>query len=142
MRFQGENCTLSFGLYFDKGQVLLNGRVWPRRPGTLGAAYELPDLRFNTLFSEEDMGKLQHWLLAGSPESLGLPAPLGRVHRLPDPDNGRVQFAVELTTDQVPAWWNWDVEFPLTVRLEVGQNEFTYLTQTLNREHWSADLTW
>lgn len=145
MRFQGENCTLSFGLYFDSGQVLLTGTLWPRPPAS-GAAHsprtQPPRLRFQSHLSESQLNELRHWLLNGSSTPFALAEPIRYIRRLPTQPDGLVQFDMELSFDQVPPWWDWAVVFPLTVRVEVRLNEFTYLTNALQREYWSADLTW
>lgn len=142
MRFQGENCTLSFGLYFDGGQVLLTGTLWPRRPTAFQTQYQSPRLRFQSIFTEEQITNLQRWLSTGSTAPFPLVDPIRAVHRLPTQLNDMTQLELELSLNEVPVWWNWDVSFPLTIQLEVRPNEFLYLTKSLSREYWSADLTW
>lgn len=146
MRFQGETCTLSFGLFFDRDQVLLNGSLWPRRPAGAEPRQQPPRLRFNNRFSAADIDRLQQWLLAGSAEPLDLPNPLRRIRRMPLPDDeaadGMIGLEIELCTHQVPEWWAWDIEFPLRLRMVIRTSEFTYLTNALSREHWSSNLAW
>lgn len=142
MRFQGENCTLSFGMYFEKGQVTLNGTLWLRRSLELMSRQEQPRLRFNNLFSETDIQHLQEWLDSGSAEPMPIPAPFRRISRLSGPNDDLIRLELELQSDQVPSWWDWEISFPLRVVLEISPNEFTYLTRSLSRDYWSANLTW
>lgn len=146
MRFQGETCTLSFGLFFDQDQVLLNGSLWPRRPAAFEPRQQPPRLRFNNRFSAADISRLQDWLLSGSAEPLDLPDPMRRIRRIPLPDNETaddlIGLEIELRTPEVPTWWAWDVEFPLKLRIIIRASEYTYLTNALSREHWSSNLTW
>lgn len=140
MRFQGENCTLSFGLSFDKrGQVLLSGTLWLQPP----APRPQPSrVRFNRVFPEADIAHLQEWLTAQPAESLPLPEPLRQLKRVSAADEQTVRLELELTLEQVPPWWAWDVSFPLRVLLEIRPNEYAYLTQSLSRDRWTTDLTW
>lgn len=142
MRFQGENCTLSFGLSFEGEQVLVNGTIWPRRPDNKPSRHQSSPLRFVKHFSEADFVRLQHWLASDSVEPLPLPSPLRYLRRLTTPTDGVTYLELELAFDQVPPWWNWEITFPLKVKLEIRKNEFNYLTNSLGREHWSTDLTW
>lgn len=142
MRFQGENCTLSFGLYFSSGQVQLTGTIWPRHPVTADPRSRQPLLRFDKHFLATELDSLQLWLANDSASPLLLPSPLKQLRRLDDRPAGVTHLELELAMDQVPVWWNWDVSFPLKIQLEVRQNELNYLTKSLNRGHWSADLTW
>ncbi len=142
MRFQGENCTLSFGLYFTGGQVQLTGTIWPRHSVAADPRSRQPLLRFDKLLSETELDRLQLWLANESNTPLPLPNPLKQIRRLNDQPTGVTHLELELSTDQVPPWWDWDISFPLKIELEVRRNELDYLTKSLNREHWSADLTW
>ncbi len=142
MRFQGENSTLSFGLYFEAGRVLLNGTVWLRRPNSAPDSPS-PRVRFSTFFSEDEILRLQQWLSASSAGPFVLPHPLRHITRHTDTTDFAAVFDVTFQADQlVPSWWNWAVTSPLTVRLEVRPNELAYLIKALSREHWSTNLTW
>ena len=142
MRFQGENCTLSFGLYFDSGHVVLSGTVWHRRSSSPQARQEANRLRFQSQLTEDPLTELREWLTNDSTAPFTLAEPVRLIRRLPPTPDGVTQLELELTLDQVPPWWDWDISFPLTVRLEIRPNEFNYLTNTLSRDYWSADLTW
>ncbi len=142
MRFQGENCTLSFGLHFDNGQVSLNGTLWLQPSADAQPRPEPSRLRFNRLLPETDLVRLQRWLADGPTEALLLPDPIRHIKRLSAPDELTVRLEVELGFEQVPPWWNWAISFPLRVLLEVRPNEYAYLIKSLDREHWSTNLTW
>jgi len=143
MRFQGEISTLSYGLHFDKEQVSLSGTLWPRRPPSREPRPEPLRLPFATLFKVSELVALQHWLTDGTGEQpLPLSGAVRQISRLPGSSDGTVCFDLEFRFDQVPDWWDWPISFPLCARLEIGPNEFSYLTRSLSREQWSADLTW
>lgn len=143
MRFQGENCTLSFSFHFDKEQVSLTGTLWPRRPPSHEPRPQPLRLQFTTLFSESELQTIQHWLTAGlSAEPLPLSGNVRHVRRASGPDVHTVYLDLEFRFEEVPDWWDWPVRFPLTARLEIRPNEFTYLTKSMNRAQWSSDLTW
>lgn len=143
MRFQGENCTLSFGLHFDKEQVSLSGTLWPRRPPSRPPRPQPLRLPFSILFTEPDLSAIQQWLTTDkSSEPLLLSGDVRQVSRVTGPDTNTVYLDMEFRFNQVPDWWDWPVSFPLRARLEIRPNEFAYLVKSLNREHWSADLTW
>lgn len=142
MRFQGENCTLSFSLYFDKERVVLTGTLWPRRPAVFAARHELPYLRFTNQFTEHEIVSLQQWLKAGLPGSYQLTGPFRYISRQVTEEGEFVRIDLELNTEHTPPWWNWDDKLPLKIKLEVRPNEFTYLTNALTRDHWSANLSW
>jgi hypothetical protein len=142
MRFQGENCTLSFGLSFDKGQVLLTGTIWPRRNRLKELPSQSPRLRFSQLFDEADLIKLQQWLTENSTDTLVLTAPIRQIRRIPAPEDGVVRLELDYYRESVPEWWQWEITTPLKIRLDVYPNEFTYLTNSLSRTNWSNDLIW
>lgn len=142
MHFQGEICTVSYGLHFDEGQVLINGVLWPRRSAAADPHPLLPRFRFNGLFPEQDILALQHWLLTDSQQPLDLPNAIRQVRRLDTPDADTIHLELELRFDQAPAWWDWPLRFPLCVRLAIHSGEFAYLAKSLSREHWSTDLAW
>lgn len=143
MRFQGEICRLSFGLHFDKEQVSLSGTLWPRRPLPRPPRPEPLRLHFATLFTEAELLTLQRWLTAGDPrEPLPLPGDVRHISRATGPDPDTIYLDLEFRYDQVPDWWDWPISFPLQAHLEIRPNEFAYLTKSLSREEWSADLSW
>lgn len=143
MRFQGEICRLSFGLDFDKEEVLLSGTLWPRRPSSREPRMQPLRLRFSTLFTESELISIQEWLTADDATTpLLLTGDVRQLSRVMGPDPSTTYLDLEFTFDQVPVWWDWPISFPLRARLEVRANEFAYLTESLNRERWSADLTW
>ncbi|MFD2569332.1 hypothetical protein ACFSUS_01725 [Spirosoma soli] len=141
MRFQGENCTLSFSLHFDKGQVLLSGTIWPRQHRSL-PAQQPTRLRFTTLLPEADVANLQHWLATGTPEPIPLPDPIRQARRIMTHTDDIVHLELDYHLDPLPTWWEWEVTNPLKIRLDIRPNEFTYLTKSLSRENWPNDLTW
>lgn len=139
MQFQGENCTLSFGLSFEKdGRVLLNGNFWLQPPVPRPQPARV---RFNRVFPEADLEHLQRWLTTLPAEPLPLPNPLRHLKRLPS-DEPTVRLELELTHNQIPPWWAWAVSFPLRVVLEIRPNEYAYLVQSLSRDRWTTDLAW
>ncbi len=143
MRFQGENSSLSFGFQFDKDQVSLSGTLWPRRPSSREPRPQPLRLRFSTLFTEPELLAIQRWLTAGhSSEPLPLSGDVRQLSRTTGPNADFIYLDLEFRFDQVPDWWDWPISFPLRARLEIGPNEFVYLTKSLSRERWSADLTW
>ena len=143
MRFQGEISTLSFGLHFDNEKVSLTGTLWPRRPPSREPRPEPLRLHFSTLFTVAELVDLQHWLTVGNTSTpLTLPGNVRQVSRVTGPHAHVVYLDLEFRFDQVPDWWDWPVSFPLKAHLEILPNEFTYLTKSLSREKWSADLTW
>lgn len=143
MRFQGEKCALSYGLHFNNEQASLSGTLWPRRPPSREPRAEPLRLHFTTLFTVSELLALQHWLRNDtSGEPLPLSGAVRQITRLPGPDANTVCFDLEFRLDQVPDWWDWPVSFPLCARLEIGPNEFTYLTKSLSHDQWSTDLTW
>ena len=143
MRFQGEISTLSYGLHFDEEQVSLSGTLWPRRPPSREPRPEPLRLQFAMLFTVSELSALQHWLTEGnSQEPLPLSGVVRQISRLPNSDVSTVCFNLEFRLDQVPDWWDWPISFPLCAWLEIGPNEFTYLTKSLGRDQWSTDLTW
>lgn len=143
MRFQGEICTLSYGLHFDKEQVSLSGTLWPRRPPSREPRSEPLRLQFLTFFTLSELSALQQWLTDDTrQEPFPLSGVVRQISRIPGPDARTVCLDLEFRLEEVPAWWDWPISFPLSARLEIGPNEFTYLTKSLSREQWSADLTW
>ena len=143
MRFQGEICTLSFGLNFDKEEVSLSGTLWPRRPPSHEARTQPLRLHFSTLFTESELVSIRNWLTANDGATpLLLAGDVRRLSRTTGSDAGTIYLDLEFGFDQVPAWWDWPVSFPLCARLEIRASEFAYLTESLNRERWSANLTW
>jgi hypothetical protein len=100
-------------------------------------------LYFTTLFTVSELMALQHWLTDNtSPEPLPLSGAVRHISRASGPDASTVCFDLEFRLDEVPDWWDWPVSFPLRARLEIGPNEFAYLTKSLSRDQWSTDLTW
>ena len=143
MRFQGEICTLSFGLNFDKEEVVLSGTLWPRRQPSHEPRPQPLRLHFSTLFTESELISIQDWLAADDvPTPMLLTGDVRQLSRATGPDPGTTYLDLGFAFDQVPAWWDWPISFPLCARLEIRNSEFTYLTKSLNRERWSADLTW
>lgn len=143
MRFQGENCTLSFGFHFDKEQVSLTGTLWPRRPPSREPRLQPLRLQFATLFSESELQAIQHWLTSGnSAEPLPMTGNVRYIRRVSGPDTNTIYLDLEFRFEEVPDWWDWPVTFPLSARLEIRPAEFTYLTKSMNRAQWSSDLTW
>lgn len=143
MRFQGEISTLSFGLQFSKEQVALSGTLWPRRPPSREPRPEPLRLHFTSLFTEAELLTIQQWLTAGDAwEPLPLAGSVREIRRIVGPDTRTMYLELEFRFDQVPDWWDWPISFPLCARLEIGANEFMYLTKSLSREQWSSDLTW
>ena len=145
MRFQGENCTLSFGMSFTKEQMLLTGSIWFRRdaPAQVRPEPIVPNrIPLRLALTETEFDELRHWLTTDAPAPLQLPDPLRHLRRVHSPQADVTVFEIELCHEQLPAWWNWDVVFPLTVRLIIRPREYAYLTNTLNREQWSANLIW
>ncbi|MGF7214240.1 hypothetical protein GGR92_000380 [Spirosoma lacussanchae] len=141
MRFQGENCTLSFGLSLDKGLVRLSGTVWPLRQATRSQPQQ-PVVRFHSLLPPDQLTALQTWLASESSTPLPFTDPIRYVRRLSSPVGNITQLELELSLEQVPVWWNWEIRFPLIVRLDIRQPEFVYLTRALQRDSWSVDLSW
>jgi hypothetical protein len=143
MHFQGENCTLSFGLHFDKEQVSLTGTLWPRRPPSREPRPHPLRLQFATLFSENELQTIQHWLASGhTSEPLPLKGNVRLINRVSGPDSNMVYLDLEFDFGQAPDWWDWPVHFPLTAQLEIRPSELTYLVKSMNRAQWSSDLTW
>lgn len=143
MRFEGEKCTLSFGLSFDNQRVSLSGTLWPRRPPTRPPRVHPLRLPFSALFTEPELLSLQHWLTADdAPQPLPLPGSIRHIMRATGPDPELVYLDLEFVFDQVPPWWDWPISFPLRARLEIRPNELAFLTKSLGREQWSANLTW
>lgn len=143
MRFQGENCTLSFGLRFKHEKVSLNGTLWPRRPPSRVPRSQPLRLHFSTLFGEPELLAIQDWLTVGDvSKPLPLLGDIRQVSRVSGPDADTIYLDLVFGFDQVPDWWDWPVGSPLSARLEIRRNEFAYLTKSLGREQWSADLTW
>ena len=143
MRFQGEICTLSFGLNFDKEEVLLSGTLWPRRPPSHEARTQPLRIHFSTLFTEFELISIQDWLtLNDAATPLLLTGNVRQISRATGSDPNIIYLDLEFAFDQIPPWWDWSTSFPLCARLEVRASEFTYLTESMSRERWSADLTW
>ena len=143
MHFQGESSTLSFALHFDKEQVSLSGALWPRRPPSRPPRPEPLRLHFSTLFTELEFLAVQHWLTTSDTlEPLPLSGDVRQLSRATGPDPSTTYLDLEFRFSEVPDWWDWPISFPLRARLEIRPNEFAYLVKSLNREHWSADLTW
>jgi len=143
MRFQGEICTLSFGLNFDRRGVSLSGTLWPRRPPSREPRLQPLRLRFSTLFTESELVAVQTWLTADDTAMpLLLPGAVRQLSRTAGPDADTVHLDLEFRFDQVPEWWDWPVSFPLCAHLEIRPSELVYLTHSLSREQWSANLTW
>ena len=148
MHFQGETCTLSFGIHFMPDHILLTGSIWFRRDNPVQSkqtAYNrtIPDrIPFQLKLTNAKFSEMRHWLAVDTKTPFQLPAPLRHLSRISPqmPDVNVIDL--ELTHDQLPSWWNWDVVFPLTVRLTIRPTEYAYLTGILSREYWSADLTW
>ena len=65
-----------------------------------------------------------------------------QIRRVNGPDASTIYLDLEFSFDQVPDWWDWPVSFPLSARLEIRPNEFTYLTKSMSRAQWASDLTW
>ncbi|MDB5241118.1 MAG: hypothetical protein JWP57_1743, partial [Spirosoma sp.] len=110
MRFQGEICTLSYGLHFDNEQVSLSGTLWPRRPPSREPRPEPLRLPFATFFTESELVALQQWLADDTRlEPLPLPGVVRQISRLPNSDANTVCFDLEFRLDRVPDWWDWPV---------------------------------
>lgn len=143
MRFQGERSMLSFALHFDKEQVSLSGTLWPRRPPSREPRTQPLRLRFSRLFTETELLAIQHWLTdSDASKPLSLSGNVRQIMRVTGPDAQTTYLDLEFSFDQVPDWWDWPISFPLRAHLEIRASEFAYLTKSLNREQWSADLTW
>jgi hypothetical protein len=142
MHFQGEISTLSFGLHFDKEHVSLSGTLWPRRPPSHEPRPEPLRLHFSTLFTVSELHAIQQWLMKSDMNPLSLSGDIRLISRVSGPDAQTIYLDLEFRFEQVPAWWDWPVSFPLKGHLEIRPNEFTYLTRSLSHEQWSADLTW
>ena len=140
MHFQGEICTLSFGLQFTHEQVLLSGTVW-LRPSDAHLRSEPTRLHFRSLLTASEIVNLQHWLTDTSQVSFILPDPIRKIQRLADTGDGVVHLEMEYHQPE-PLWWAWPVTSPLKIHLAIRPNEFSYLLNSLNRESWSADLSW
>ncbi|QJD80642.1 hypothetical protein [Spirosoma rhododendri] len=136
MRFEGDTCTLSFGLYPRKNQVQLQGTVWPR--GSTNPQYEAvrPSVPFSTFFTPDDVDLLQQWLLNGADDDILLPEPLQLARRLTPIDSDLLTFEIQFGLAEVPEWWRWDTAFPLRVQVDVHRSEFSFLAQSLDRHHW------
>lgn len=143
MRFQGENCTLSFGLTFEGETVWLNATVWPQRQPLHDAHQPHPRLRFSTQLPQKDILQLQQWLTSNSEEPLHFTDPIRLVRRVKNSEHDEIiRLELDYYLQPEPAWWDWEISFPLKIRLEMRPAEFNYLTNALNRENWSRDLTW
>ncbi len=140
MRFQGEICTLSFGLHFNRAEVLVTGNVWLL--GQDGQHNPKVRLRFNTPFREADLITLQQWLADPSTETMSLPEPIRQIRRISTGSDNIVRFELDYHHESEPTWWNWEVTKPLKIRLDISANEFVYLTNSLSRENWSNNLSW
>lgn len=142
MRFQGENCTLSFGLSFDKGQVHMTGTIWPSRNRLKEVSSQSPRLRFTQDLDEAHLEKLQHWLTEDSTEPLQLTDPIRQIRRFPENSEGIIRLELDYHHEPVPTWWEWEITNPLKIRLDVRPNEFAYLTKSLSPDVWSNNLIW
>ncbi|GAB3556508.1 hypothetical protein [Spirosoma fluminis] len=142
MRFQGENCTLSFGLHFDDGQALLTGTIWQRRnrPGEL--ATQPPQLRFRQIFNHSELTSLQRWLAEGSTEPLNIADPIRQIRRISTPGQNNVSLELDYHRESTPDWWEWEVTNPLRIRLDVRPNELDFLIKSLSPGSWPTDLSW
>ncbi|GEM_PF-1557368 len=143
MRFQGEKCTLSFGMNFTNRQMLLTGSIWFRRDALAQSGEPVPNrIPFQLTLTEAELDELRRWLETDASPSFQLPAPLQHLRRVSPQSSDTNTFELELSHEQLPPWWNWDIVFPLTVRLNIRPREYAYLTGTLNREYWSDNLSW
>lgn len=135
-------------MHFTTGHIQLTGSIWfrqgtPARPKPDDADQAKPArIPFNLTLTEAEFSELRHWLTADTPTLFQLPAPLRHLRRISPQPSGVTTLELELTNEQLPVWWNWDIVFPLTIRLAIPPPEYDYLTGILNREHWSADLMW
>ncbi len=143
MYFQGEKCTLSFGMNFTNGQMLLTGSIWFRRDAVAQSGDPVPSrIPFRLILTEAEFNELSRWISSGISLPFQLPAPLRHLSRTSPSASGATTFELELSHEQIPPWWNWDVVFPLTVRLNIPPHEYTYLANAVSREYWSSDLSW
>ena len=136
MRFEGDTCTLSFGLHARKNQVQLQGTVWPR--GSANPKYDAvrPSVQFSTLFDQAGLESLHQWLLNGSNGDISLPEPLRLARRLPADYDNSLAFEIQFQLAEIPDWWRWDTAFTLRIQIVVQQPEFAFLVQSLERTHW------
>ncbi len=143
MRFQGEKCTLSFGMNFKNEQMVLTGSIWFRRDTLPQSGEPVPNrIPFRLALTEAQFNELRGWVSSDAPLPFQLPAPLRQLRRISPQSSDINTFELELSHEQLPPWWNWDVVFPLTIRLNIRPHEYAYLAGTLNREYWSANLSW
>lgn len=122
---------------------MLTGSIWFRRdPPDDPDLIKPARIPFQLKLTEAEFSELRQWLAMDASAAFQLPAPLRHLSRISPQPAGVNVLELELTHEQLPAWWNWDVVFPLTIRLAIPPPEYTYLTGILNRESWSADLMW
>lgn len=130
-------------MQFTTGHILLTGSIWFRRDVPADPDLVKPArVPFKLKLTEAEFDELRRWLALDTSSPLQLPAPLRHLRRLSTQPSGISTLELELTHEQLPAWWNWDVVFPLTIRLTIPPPEYNYLTGILSREHWSAELMW
>lgn len=139
MHFEGDTCTLSFGLHPRQDQVQLLGILWPQ--DSVNPQYDnvRPAVRFSTLFREADLDLLQQWLLTGADGDIRLPEPLQLARRLSPAGSDPLSFEIQFDLAEIPAWWHWDTSFPLRVHLDVRQREVSFLAESLNKHYWFAN---
>ncbi len=143
MRFQGEKCILSFGMNFTDERMLLTGSIWFRRDVVAQVGEPVPNrVPFRLTLTEAEFNELRRWVSSDAPLPFQLPAPLRHLSRISPQSSDINTFELELSHEQLPPWWNWDIIFPLTIRLNIHSHEYAYLTNTLSREYWSANLSW
>jgi hypothetical protein len=136
MRFEGDICTLSFGLHTRRNQVQLQGTLWPHASANPKYDAVRPCIRFSTLFDQTELELLHQWLLNGSNDDILLPEPLQLARRLPSPHGNPLTFEIQFKLTEIPDWWSWDTGFPLRLHFVVQQPEFTFLVQSLDRHYW------
>lgn len=136
MHFEGDTCTLSFGLHTRMNRVQLLGTLWPLDSSNPQYDSVRPAVRFSTLFSEADIESLHRWLLSGAHGDIVLPEPLQLARRLSPADSALLSFEIQFGLPEIPDWWHWDTSFPLRVHVDVRQREFSFLVQSLDRQYW------
>lgn len=136
MHFEGDTCTLSFGLHPRQHQVQLLGTLRPQN--SVNPQYDnvRPAVQFSSLFREIDLDLLQQWLLTGANGDIRLPEPLQLARRLSPAGSDPLSFEIQFDLPEIPVWWHWDTSFPLRVHLDVRQREVSFLAESLNKHYW------
>lgn len=139
MQFEGDTCTLSFGLHPRQDRVQLLGTLWPYDSANPQYDNVRPAVRFGTLFRETDLDLLQQWLLTGADGTINLPEPLQLARRLSPAGSDPLLFEIQFDLPEIPAWWHWNTSFPLCVHLDVRQREVSFLAESLDKHYWFAN---